>query len=59
MDGERLRFFRGPFAKVGEDRAKAVAEMARVTEEVAKGRQAIADLEEEARKSGVPPGWLR
>lgn len=46
-------------AKVGEDRAKAAAEMARVTEEVAKGRQAIADLEEEARKSGVPPGWLR
>lgn len=46
-------------AKVGEDRAKAAAEMVRVTEEVAKGRQAIADLEEDARKSGVPPGWLR
>ena len=46
-------------AKIGEDRAKASAEIVRVTEEVAKGRQAIADLEEEARKEGVPPGWLR
>lgn len=46
-------------AKLGEDRAKANAEIVRVTEEVAKGRQAIADLEEEARKEGVPPGWLR
>lgn len=46
-------------AKLGEDRAKANAEMARVTDEIAKGRQAIADLEEEARKEGVPPGWLR
>lgn len=24
-----------------------------------KARQAVADLEEEARKAGVPPGWLR
>jgi cell division septation protein DedD len=46
-------------AKLGEDRAKAVAEMARVTDEIAKGRQAMTDLEEEARKAAVPPGWLR
>ena len=46
-------------AKLGEDRAKAVVEMARVTDEIAQGRQAIADLEEEARKAAVPPGWLR
>jgi cell division septation protein DedD len=46
-------------AKLGEDRAKAAAEMARVTGEIATGRQAITDLEEEARKQAVPPGWLR
>ena len=46
-------------AKLGEDRANAIAEMARVTDEIAKGRQAITDLEEEARKQAVPPGWLR
>jgi hypothetical protein len=26
---------------------------------VAKARQDLDDLEEEARKAGVPPGWLR
>ena len=45
--------------KVSEDRAKAAAEMVRVTADIAKTRQAITDFEEEARKAGVPPGWLR
>jgi hypothetical protein len=46
-------------AKLGEDRAKAAAEMARVTAEIAAGKKAIEDFEEEARRAGVPPGWLR
>jgi hypothetical protein len=46
-------------AKIGEDRDKALAELARVKDEIARARKGIEDIEEEARKSGVPPGWLR
>jgi hypothetical protein len=46
-------------AKIGEDRDKALAELARVKAEIAAGKKMIEDIEEEARKSSVPPGWLR
>jgi hypothetical protein len=46
-------------AKIGEDRQKALAELERVKAEIALGKKQIEDIEEEARKSGVPPGWLR
>ena len=46
-------------AKVGQDRDKAIAELARVKDEIARGKKQIEDIEEEARKAGVPPGWLR
>jgi len=46
-------------AKIGEDRQKALAEMERVKSEVELFKKQIADIEEEARKAGVPPGWLR
>jgi hypothetical protein len=46
-------------AKIADDRQKAIAEMARVTEEIAKATKGVADIEEEARRAGVPPGWLR
>jgi hypothetical protein len=46
-------------AKIADDRQKAIAEMARVTEEIAKATKGIGDIEEEARRAGVPPGWLR
>ena len=46
-------------ARIGEDRVKAVAELERVNGEAAAIRKRIAEIEEEARKSGVPPGWLR
>jgi hypothetical protein len=46
-------------AKIGEDRDKALAELARVKDEIARGKKGVEDIEEEARKSGVPPGWLR
>ncbi len=45
--------------KIGEDRQKATAEFDRVKAEIARGKQAIVDIEEEARKAGVPPGWIR
>jgi hypothetical protein len=46
-------------AKVADDRQKALAEMARVSEDIEKAKQLIVDIEEEARRAGVPPGWLR
>jgi hypothetical protein len=45
--------------QIAGDRQKALAEMERVTKEIADGEQAIRDIEEEARKAGVPPGWVR
>ena len=44
---------------VATDRQKALTEMERVKKEIADHTKALADLQEEARKSGVPPGWLR
>ena len=46
-------------AKIGEDRQKAIAELGRVKNDIEQSRKQIADIEEEARKAGVPPGWLR
>lgn len=46
-------------AKIGEDRDKALSELARVKSEIERTRKLIEDIEEEARKAGVPPGWLR
>ena len=46
-------------ALVGEKRQKALDELARVKKEIADLEKAIRELEEEARKAGVPPGWLR
>jgi hypothetical protein len=46
-------------AQLADDRQKAVAEMDRVTQEIDALKKKIADIEEEARQAGVPPGWLR
>jgi chromosome segregation ATPase len=46
-------------AAIETDRRKALAEFDRVKQEVQDRKKAIDDLEEEARKAGVPPGWLR
>ena len=46
-------------AKIAEDRQKALAEMARLKEDIEKGKKSITDIEEEARRAGVPPGWIR
>jgi hypothetical protein len=44
---------------IGMDRQKAVAELGRVTKEMAQFRKTIADIEEDARRAGVPAVWLR
>jgi hypothetical protein len=46
-------------AKIGDDRQKALAELQRVTNEIEQSKKEIADIEEEARRANVPPGWLR
>jgi hypothetical protein len=46
-------------AAIGANRDKSVAELDRLKLAIEKDRQAIADLQEEARRAGVPPGWLR
>jgi len=46
-------------AKVADDRQKALAEMARVSADIEKTTKQIAEIEDEARRAGVPPGWLR
>lgn len=45
--------------KVQADRNTALAELERVNQEIKDQTKAIADLHEEARKAGVPSGWLR
>lgn len=46
-------------AKAADDRQKAVAELGRVTSEIEQARKDIVAIEEEARQSGVAPGWIR
>lgn len=46
-------------ARIGEDRQKAMAEMDRVRTDIELQKKKIADIEEEGRQAGVPPGWLR
>jgi len=44
---------------VAADRQKALTELDRVKKEILQLNKDLTDLQEEARKSGVPPGWLR
>lgn len=46
-------------AQIELERQRAIAELDRVKKEIADQTKVIADIEEEARKAGVPPGWLR
>jgi hypothetical protein len=45
--------------QIGQERAESLSELSRVKQDVERGKKQIADIEEEARKAGVPPGWLR
>jgi len=44
---------------IAVERQKALADLDSLNKEIADGRKAITDLQEEARRSGVPAGWLR
>ena len=46
-------------AVLERDRQKSIAELARLKKSALDTKKAIADLQEEARRAGVPPGWLR
>jgi hypothetical protein len=46
-------------AVIEQNRLKAMAELERVQRDVAASTKAIRDIEDEARKAGVPAGWLR
>lgn len=46
-------------ARIADDRVKALAELDRIKADVDGVKKKIADIEEEARRAGVPPGWLR
>ncbi len=46
-------------ALIDAERKKALAELDRVKGDVELQKKAIADLEEQARRSNVPAGWLR
>jgi hypothetical protein len=44
---------------IAADREKALAELNRVKKEVKDNQKAIEDLRDEARREGVPAGWVR
>ena len=46
-------------ATISADRQKALAELNRLKEAIQADKKALDDFQEEARKAGVPPGWLR
>ena len=46
-------------AVIERDRVKAIAEQTRLTKAIQDDKKAVADLQEEARRAGVPPGWMR
>ena len=46
-------------AVIGRDRQRAIDELERLKLAIQNTKKAIADLEEEARRASVPPGWLR
>jgi len=44
---------------LANDRVRTLGELQRMKDEIDAQTKAIADIEEEARQAGVPPGWLR
>jgi len=46
-------------AVIAGDRQRALDELDRLNKQIVTDQQAITDFMEEARRAGVPPGWLR
>ena len=44
---------------IAQERSKALAEMDRLKKEIEQHTKAIAGIQEEARRAGVPAGWVR
>jgi len=44
---------------IGPELQKVVDELDHLTQAIESGKKAVADLQEEARRAAVPPGWLR
>jgi hypothetical protein len=44
---------------IQQDRNRALEELARLQKQIDADKKAISDFEDEARRSNVPPGWLR
>lgn len=44
---------------IARDKQKSIDELNRLKQSIVNDKKAISDLEEEARRAGVPPGWLR
>ena len=42
-----------------QTRLTAIAELDRLKQHIPEDKKAIADFQEEARRAGIPPGWLR
>jgi hypothetical protein len=46
-------------AVIERDRQKAIDELNHLKDQIKADKKALADFDEEARRAGVPPGWLR
>jgi hypothetical protein len=46
-------------AQVGTDRQKAMTELDRLKKQIEDDKKAIADVQDQGRRAGVPAGWLR
>jgi len=46
-------------AQVADQRQKALAELDQVKKDIEGSKKAISEIEEEARRANVPPGWIR
>ena len=46
-------------AVIAKNRDKAIADLAQLKQTILTDKKALDDFQEEARRAGVPPGWLR
>jgi len=46
-------------SEVARQRQEALAELERVNKDIETNTRLVASIEEEARRAGIPPGWLR
>jgi len=46
-------------AQIADQRQKALAELDQVKKDIDGSKKAISDIEEDARRANVPPGWIR